>query len=128
LASGRDLVQPADPFGTDGIVRWQASVALGDVASAGRDEWLVIEAGMADFLASDLDDDGVPDTTDNNGDGRVDASDVAPGEDAGPLAQPPDPTDDADPRYWMTRVVPDAWPIGFTNPILIDWSGDGWQA
>ena len=79
-------------------------------------------------LAADLDDDGVVDTTDNNGDGRVDEDDVEEDEDTGPLVAPPDPTDPADRRYLLTRLVPGAWPEGFTNPVFIDVDGAGWIA
>lgn len=127
VASGDELATPADPLGTGGVVRWQASLPLADLLDAGRDDWLVVEAGMPYFVTADLDDDGVPDTSDNNGDGVVDAADVEEGEDSGPLESPPDPDDPSDPRYYLTRVVPEAWPIGFTNPILFDWAGDGWD-
>ena len=49
-----------------------------------------------------------------------------PDEDAGPFAAVPDPTDPADPRFLVTRVVPGAWPIGFTNPLILDLDGNGW--
>jgi hypothetical protein len=86
----------------------------------------VVEAGLPYPLAADLNDDGVLDTTDNNGDGIVDMLDVEPDEDTGPLAMPADPTDPANHRFAITRVVPGAWPEGFANPLLIDVDGDGW--
>lgn len=123
LVSG--LPAPADPFGTVGVVRWTGSIPLSDLA-LGDDDWIVVEAGLPMLPAADLDDDGVPDTGDNDGDGDVDLDDVEEGEDAGPLEPVPDPTDAADPRYWVTRVIPEAWPTAFANPILIDKAGDGW--
>lgn len=126
------LPRPSDPFGATGIVRFERELALADLVDGGdggdgRDDFVMIEAGLAYPLAADLDDDGVPDTTDNNGDGVVDGDDVEDGEDAGPIQPPPDPTDPADPRYWVTRVVPGAWPAGLANPVLIDVDGGGWQ-
>ncbi|HUQ02129.1 MAG TPA: CehA/McbA family metallohydrolase [Kofleriaceae bacterium] len=120
----RDLPAPADPFGSAGIVRWQGQVALAELATA--DGWVVVEAGMALPAYEDLDDDGVPDTGDNNADGRVDDADIEDDEDAGPIENPPDPTDPTDPRFHMTRLVPDSWPTGFTSPILLDVDGNGW--
>jgi len=93
-----------------------------------RDDFIVVEAGLAYPLAADLDDDGVLDTTDNNGDGRVDDDDVDEDEDTGPLTAPPDPTDTNDRRYLLTRLVPGAWPEGFANPVFIDVDGGGWSA
>jgi hypothetical protein len=120
------LAQPADPFGTDGLVRYTAALPLAELVD--RDDFVIVEAGLPYPEAADFDDDGVPDTTDNNGDGIVDERDIEPDEDAGPFSVPPDPTDERDPRYWVTRVVPGAWPMGFTNPILVDLDGSGWNA
>lgn len=124
IAAGAQLAHPSDPFGTDGLVRYQASVPLHELVT--RDDFLIVEAGLAYPDAADLDDDGVPDTTDNNGDGVIERDDIEPDEDAGPFAVPPDPDDPGDPRYWVTRVVPGAWPMGFTNPLIIDLDGSGW--
>ena len=129
IASGDDLAVPPYPLGTGGLVRWQASLPLADLIDAGDDDWLLVEAGMPLFDVADLDDDGVPDTTDNDGDGDIDDDDVEdPDDDTGPLRQPADPDDDrTDPRYAMTRVVPRAWPYGLTGPLLIDADGGGWD-
>ena len=132
LADAGDITQPADPFGTADVVRFQATVSFDSlIQSSGSpvDDWFVIEAGLALPEYADLDDDGVPDTGDNDGDGDVDEDDIEdPDDDAGPLRDPPDPALDAvdDPRYLMTRVVPRAYPYAFTSPILVDWDGDGW--
>jgi hypothetical protein len=130
IAAGAEVAQPADPFGVAGVLRFRGRFPVEALVPGAADDWLVIEAGLPLPPYADLDDDGVPDTGDNNGDGRVDAADVADGEDAGPLRDPPDPPRDAhaDPRYWMTRVVPRAFPIAFAGPILIDRAGDGWAA
>lgn len=119
------LPAPADPFGTGDVVRWTGAVPLAELDLA-ADDWIVVEAGLPMLPAADLDDDGVPDTGDNDGDGDIDLDDIEEGEDSGPLEPAPDPTDAADPRYWVTRVVPGAWPTAFANPILIDRDGDGW--
>ena len=125
IASGDALVHPVDPFGTAGVVRYEAALPVLDFVT--RDDFLIVEAGMPFPLAGDLDDDGVPDTTDNNRDGVVDARDIVdPDDDAGPFDVQPEPTDESDPRYWVTRVVPAAWPTGFANPLLLDVDGNGW--
>jgi len=124
LASGDELSHPSDPFGTAGLLRFEREVPLTDLVT--RDDFVIVEAGLPYPLAADLDDDGVVDTSDNNGDGVVDADDVEPDEDTGPIQPPPDPTDPSDPRFWMTRVVPQSWPEGFANPVIVDVDGDGW--
>jgi hypothetical protein len=124
IATAVDLAQPLDPFGTDGVLRYTAKLPLASLVD--RDDFIVVEAGLPYPLAADLNDDGVLDTTDNNGDGIVDMLDVEPDEDTGPLAMPADPTDPANHRFAITRVVPGAWPEGFANPLLIDVDGDGW--
>ena len=124
IASGAQLTHPADPFGTAGVLRYEAMVPVRDLIT--RDDFLIVEAGLAYPDAADLDDDGVPDTTDNNGDGVIDQRDVEPDEDSGPFSVTPDPRDPSDPRYWVTRVVPGAWPMGFANPLILDLDGGGW--
>lgn len=126
IARGPALMHPADPLGTAGVLRYQAQVPLAELLPGGRDDFLIVEAGLALPPAADLDDDGVPDTGDNDGDGDVDADDVEPGEDAGPFNGPRDPDDPADPRFLVTRVVPGAYPEGFANPLLVDVDGGGW--
>ena len=122
----RDLPAPADPFGDAGVIRWQGEVPLAELGLA-ADDWLVIEAGLPLPPYADLDDDGVADTGDNDRDGDVDADDVEEDEDEGPIFNPPDPIDPADPRFHMTRIVPESWPLGFTSPLLVDLAGDGWD-
>lgn len=128
IADADDLDHPADPLGVAQVVRYRQSLPLADLVTAGSDDWMIIEAGLPPFAIADLDDDGVPDTSDNNGDGLIDEEDIEdPDDDSGPLEQPGDPDDPSDPRYFMTRVVPRAWPLGFVGPILIDTDGGGWQ-
>jgi hypothetical protein len=127
IASGVQLQHPADPLGVEGVVRFQATIPLEELLTPGVDDWLLVEAGLPIYRTGDLDDDGVPDTTDNNGDGVVNKDDVEEDEDTGPLSKPEDPTDESDARYSMARVLPGAWPYGFSNPFLIDWEGNGWE-
>lgn len=117
------LPRAANPFGTD-VVRYQGQLPIASLVD--KDDFIIVEAGLAYPLAADLNDDGVLDTTDNNGDGRVDEDDVDDGEEVGPLVAPPDPREASDQRYLITRIVPGAWPEGFANPIFIDLAGDGW--
>jgi hypothetical protein len=92
----------------------------------------------------------VPETTDNDGDGKVDLADVAeaaradcyacpsadkrckPGDlkgsgpsSCGPLDEPPAPADDTDARFHFNAVTPGGFPLAFTNPLLLDRDGDG---
>lgn len=128
-----DLVDPADPFGSEGLDRLETSIPLSELLPAEGDAWLVVEAGHALVDQEDLDCDGVPDTGDNNGDGVIDWRDVAeleedPGVDCldtvGPLAEPPEPERDS--ADWTFRTVtPNGYPMAFTNPFLLDRDGDG---
>ena len=74
-----------------------------------------MEAGFALPRVADLDFDGVPETTDNNGDGLVDESD----RDVGFVL--PEPSTE------MAVIVPGALPLAFTNPIYVDIDGKGFQ-
>ncbi|HEY5924422.1 MAG TPA: hypothetical protein VIV11_22245, partial [Kofleriaceae bacterium] len=122
IASGAQLQQPTNPFGTE-LLRYSASIPISELVD--RDDFIIVEAGLAYPLAADLDNDGVVDTSDNNGDGVVDQADVDPDEDVGPLRAPPDPTDPSDRRFLITRIARGAWPEGFANPIIVDFGGDG---
>lgn len=124
------LAAAPDPLG-DAPIDDEVSFDLAPWLAAGDDVWVSVEAGLFPLPAvADLDDDGVPETTDNDGDGDVDLGDVEPGEDAGPFLDPPcpEPWDD-DPRVHLCAVEPGTWPIAFTNPWLVDVDGDGtWRA
>jgi len=112
-----------NPFGSN-VLRFQGQFPIASLVD--KDDFLVVEAGMAYPLAADLNNDGVLDTTDNNGDGVVDDGDVDPDEDVGPVMPPPDPTAADDQRFLLTQLVSGAWPEGFANPIFIDLDGSGW--
>src|SRR5262249_6930422 len=85
------FVTPADPFGTKDLVRWSGTIALNTLVPTGPDVWLLVEAGMPLPPAADLDDDGIVDTGDNNGDGVADLADVSAGDSSGPIHEPTDP-------------------------------------
>lgn len=122
---------PADPFAETGnFVRYDGEVALSELtAGVTGDAWLVIEAGRPLLLAGDLGGglenakDGVPDTTDNDGNGVVDAADVKEGAKMGPLADPPKPKRGE--TGYDYAAVTNGYPFGFTNPFILDLNGDG---
>ena len=112
------------------LPRYSGEVALSDLLlGVSGDAWLVVEAGRALMLAGDLGGglnntkDGIPDTTDNNGDGKVDSSDLGSGLKIGPLSAPPSPkvNETGYAFYNITLGTPQA----FTNPFLLDRNGDG---
>lgn len=145
-----ELTQPTDPFGTEPVVRFFGGLALAELGvMPGTDAWIVVEAGEPLPPSADLNCDGIPDTGDNTGDGVadwrdtdrndddvIDASDVegiiqVPACDAdaiiGPMPRTPrGPRDGA--RYPFAVVTPLAYSYAFTNPFLIDWGGDGFDA
>lgn len=126
-----DLASPADPFGTEGLVRWQGRVPLAELLGglgADDDVFLVVEAGFPLWEAADLDDDGLVDTTDNDRDGDIDADDALPEEgDEGDFVGPARPEDPADPRFHLDVIAPGTWPSAFTNPFLLDRGEPGWR-
>ena len=66
-----------DPLAAIEVLRLDRAIPLSDLLPAGtRDAWIVVEAGDPLPATADLDCDGVPDTTDNNGDGDLDWRDV----------------------------------------------------
>jgi len=122
-------VTPTEPFGSGDLLRYSGAIPLADLLAdvpAGRDAWLVVEAGLPLWLAADLDDDGIPETTDNDGDGIVTEADQASDEDTW-FQEPPTPAED-DPRYHMDLIAPGTWPTAFSNPLVLDLDGDGWTA
>jgi hypothetical protein len=121
------LPAPADPFGTDGTVRYQGRVDLGPLLPPGnKDAWVVVEAGARIPLAGDLGGgeggapDGIPDTSDNNGDGKVDRADVSPATATfGPLLNVSLPESPNDPARIFGTVVTGGFSMGFTNPFFL---------
>ncbi len=125
------LAIPADPFATEGdLTRYEGEVALSDLLTGVTgDAWLVIEAGRALMLAGDLGGglentkDGIPDTTDNNGDGKIDENDLGAGLTIGPLAPAPAPKLNETGFHFYNITL--GAPQSFTNPFLLDRNGDG---
>jgi hypothetical protein len=114
---------PGDPFGAAGLTRFEGELALDELVDTAKDAWLVVEAGARLPLVGDLeDDDGLPDTTDNNADGVVDARD-----EIGKF-QEPERAPESDPRFHVQALAPGTLPMAFTNPFVIDWAGDGFDA
>jgi hypothetical protein len=135
VATLTDLPQPADELGTEGLLRLDTELPLADLLPAGGDAWLVVEAGTPLVAQADLDCNGFPDTGDNNGDGAIDWQDVAdldeePDEPCyeavGPMAPPTLPAR-GEPGYAFRVVVPGGWPLSFTNPLLFDRDGNGYE-
>ncbi|MDQ3266829.1 MAG: hypothetical protein M3Y59_24785 [Myxococcota bacterium] len=130
--SGTDLVHPADPLGNTQLQRFSGDLLLSELlAGVTGDAWIVVEAGRKLMLWGDLGGglnnalDGLPDTTDNNGDGRVDAADVAEGQKVGPIKHPPVPTLESDPEFHFARITGGGFPYAFTNPFILDMNGNG---
>jgi hypothetical protein len=125
------LPQPADPFGTSVHVAYDDSVDLSELLTGiTGDAWIVVETSKplpkVGDLGGGLDNakDGMPDTSDNNGDGEVTAADVAEGEDFGPIKNPPFPAE-TDPDFHFANVADNGFPFAFTNPFLLDRDGNG---
>lgn len=126
-----NLPQPADPFGTTVHVAYEGDLALSELlAGVTGDAWIVVEASRplpkAEDLGGGLENakDGMPDTTDNNGDGKIDQADVPEGDDYGPLANLPFPAE-TDPGFHFANVTDNGYPYAFTNPFLLDRDGNG---
>lgn len=146
-----ELSDPADPYGRDGVLRYDGEVPLRNLLdSLASDAWIVVEAGAALPAIADLDCDGVPDTSDNNDDGVADWQDVDRTEDGvvddddldvnddgnvgpgdappactggtGPLRGPP-PPDPASDAFGFSAVTPGGYPLAFTNPMVLDLDG-----
>jgi hypothetical protein len=126
-AGPASLVHPTDPFGGEDLVRFSDAIPLDELLGDG-DAWIVVEAGYALFPARDLDDDGLVDTTDNDGDGDIDADDRDGEWAETPFVEPTRPANDDDPRFHLDVVAPGTWPTAFSNPILVDVDGGGWEA
>jgi hypothetical protein len=129
------LSHPADPFGTTGTERLVTSIALSDLLSGSGDAWIVVEAGRRLEENADLNCDNVPDTGDNNDDGVIDWRDVEdltedPETDCyevfGPFKEPPIP-DRGTAEYHFRAVTPHGYVASFTNPLILDRDGGGYQ-
>ena len=129
--AGDALARPADPFGKGPLVRFKGAVRLDDLLAtipADEDVWIVVEAGLPLVASLDLDDDGLPDTTDNDGNGIIDERDQKGSDDESDwYEEPPRPRED-DPRFHAWTIAHGHWSTAFTNPFLIDRRGDGWKA
>ena len=121
------IARPADPFGSGGTLRYRGSIPLREIASGGDDDFIVVEAGLPLWPAADLDDDGLPETTDNDHNGVVDRADQAGLDEDYYYKEPPRPRE-SDARFHAYVVAPGHWSTAFTNPWLIDRKGDGWTA
>jgi len=129
---GAQVQKPADPFAAAWVSRYDGLVQLSELlAGVSGDAWIVVEAGGKLPLAGDLggglngEADGIPDTTDNNGDGVVDRQDVSPSTaSSGPMVRPPLPTDRDDPAYHYSAIT-GSRPMAFTNPFFLDRNGNG---
>lgn len=151
-----ELAHPDDPLVPIDVLRLDRRIPLEDLLPSGtRDAWIVVEAGSPLPRTGDLDCDGVPDTTDNNGDGEIDWRDVERNGDGvvdeldsegldGPEPCRDDYGADAnadrpklgplanppapareDAAYVFFGVTPGGYPLAFTNPFLLDRDGDG---
>jgi hypothetical protein len=126
-----NLPLPTDPFAVAGpYLRAELEVPLSELLiGVTGDAWLVIEAGRPLPLTGDLGGglgnalDGMPDTTDNNGDGVVDLSDVGQDVRIGPLTDPPLPQE-GEPGFDFANLTL-GYPLAFTNPFFLDRNGDG---
>jgi len=145
-----ELAQPDDPFGTEGILRFDGEIALAELGLDGsRDAWIVVEAGERLPLVGDLDCDGIPDTGDNDSSSVVDWRDVDRNDDdvvddqdlvgltvppacergaaIGPIARTPRGRRTFA-RWEFAAVTPHGYAYAFTNPLILDWDGDGFDA
>jgi hypothetical protein len=126
--AGAALQRPVDPFGKAGLVRYRGSIPLRELLAGldpALDAYIVVEAGLPYFPAADLDDDGYVDTTDNDGNGRIDDADHAGRREAEYYVEPRRPAPN-DPRFHAAVVAPGHWATAFTNPLLLDFGAPGW--
>lgn len=130
-----DLTDPPDPLGADGVVRLDTEVDLAGLLPSAGDAWLVVEAGRALEPNDDFNCDGIPDTGDNNRDGKIDwhdSDEVSAAPDGacfagGPLTEPEAPTDRDSREYIFWAVVYQGYPAAFTNPLIFDRDGGGYE-
>jgi hypothetical protein len=125
-----EIVRPPDPFGRDGMVRYRGSFRVAELVSGlapDEDAWLVVEAGLPLWPTADLDDDGVPETTDNDRNGVVDERDHVGLDEDDYYREPPRPRE-SESRFHAWVVAHGHYSAAFTNPFLLDRKGDGWRA
>jgi hypothetical protein len=121
-----EIARPTDPFGRDGIVRYRGAIRLAELLAPDEDAWIVVEAGLPLWPAADLDDDGVPETTDNDRNGVIDERDHAGLDEDDYYKEPPRPRE-SEARFHAFVVAHGHWSAAFTNPFLVDRRGDGWS-
>ena len=94
------------------------------------DAWLVVEAGLPLPAAADLDGDGLVETLDNDGDGKIDRKDIPADDEDDDDRRFPNPgrPPAIDPRFHLEAIAPGTWPYAFTNPFILDLDGAGWKA
>jgi len=132
---GAALSRPADPYGTDGLLRLDTEIKLAELLPAEGDAWLVVEAGRRLEPLEDFNCDGIPDTGDNNRDGAIDwrdSSELSSAPDGacfagGPLTEPEKPEDRESREYLFWAVNAEGYPAAFTNPLIFDRDGGGYQ-
>ncbi|MBK7860586.1 MAG: CehA/McbA family metallohydrolase [Archangiaceae bacterium] len=129
LAAAPLPTTPDYAFSDQLYVAYDGELALSELLDGVTgDAWVVVEAGPAFPATADLAGglngapDGMPDTTDNNGDGKIDKDDVPKGDDYGPLADPPFPAE-TDPGFHFANITRNGYPYAFTNPFLLDRDG-----
>ena len=130
MIAGDALSRPADPFGKEGLVRYRGTIRISDLLAsvpADDDAWIVVEAGLPLWPAADLDDNGCPETTDNDHNGVIDKRDRTGLEEEKWYQEPPRPKE-SEPRFHAWTVAHGHWSAAFTNPLLLDCRGDGWKA
>ncbi len=128
VIQGAALSRPKDPFGKDGLMRFAGKLPIAELVAGlapENDAWIVVEAGLPLYPAADLDDDGYPETTDNNGDGVINQFDRRGYDEDEGYLEPRRPKE-TDPRFHAQVVAPGHWSTAFTNPWLLDFGKDGW--
>jgi hypothetical protein len=118
----KDLQPAGDPFGTQAVRLYEGSIALDELLRGlptDRDAYIVVEAGLPLMVTADLDGDGYPETTDNNGDGVINDADRAGRKDDDTYMEPGRPKE-SDPRFHAHVIAPGHWSTAFTNPFLLD--------
>jgi hypothetical protein len=108
------ISSPADPLGEAGLERYAGEFSLADLGVTTSDAWIIVEAGERMPAVADSDNDGLLDHADFNNDGN--ATEV----------RRPRPAE-SDRRFHPDAIVPGMFSWAFTNPILVDVNGNGWE-